>query len=60
MEKMIKSADIALKDQQRYIDMMEQKMIDTLKARRKKESENDADNFLNPKSLSNHHDWILW
>lgn len=56
MEKMIKSADIALKDQQRYIDMMEQKMIDTLKARRKKESENDADNFLNPKSLSNHHD----
>lgn len=52
MEKMIKSADIALKDQQRYIDQMEQKMIDTLKARRKKESEND-DNFLNPKSLSN-------
>ena len=53
MERMIKSADIALKDQQRYIDMMEQKMIDTLKARRKKESEND-DNLLNPKALSSH------
>ena len=37
MEKMIKAADGALKEQQRYIDTMEQKMIDTLKTRREKE-----------------------
>ena len=41
MEKMIKAADGALKEQQRYIDTMEQKMIDTLKTRREKEKETD-------------------
>ena len=41
MERMIKAADGALKEQQRYIDTMEQKMIDTLKTRREKEKEAD-------------------
>ena len=46
MERMIKQADIALKEQQGYIDKMEQKMIDTLKARRKKENEINDDKYI--------------
>ena len=42
MEKMIKGANDALKQQQSYIDIMEQKMITTLSTRRTKEKQ-DAD-----------------
>ena len=54
MDKMIKNADVALKQQQGHIDIMEQKMIQTLATRRTKETQeaDGVDGSGNPKSAS--------